>query len=74
MVITISSKYQIVIPKELRQNLNISPGMQLSASLEDGVIRLVPLPPIEDMKGILKGMKYSCDELRDKTDRKIDFT
>lgn len=44
-VVTVSSKYQIVIPKELRELLGISPGDQLlMEAVDSGQIRLRPRP------------------------------
>jgi len=49
--VTVSPKYQIVIPKEVREKMNIEPGQKVSVMVLDGVIHLVPESPIEQMKG-----------------------
>ncbi len=62
-----SSKYQIVIPKEVRQQLHIRTGQKLQVILRDGVICLVPEVDLQDLRGVLKGMTF--DDIRDHHDR-----
>ena len=64
---TISSKFQIVIPKEVREKLHLSPRQRLYVVEKAGVITLVPDVPIKSLKGVLKGM--SKKDLREKKDR-----
>lgn len=54
--VTISSKYQVVIPKDVRERLNIRPGQKVEAFAVGGRIELVPVRPIAEMKGFLAGM------------------
>ena len=54
--VTISSKYQIVIPKDVRDRLNIAPGQKVEAFAVAGRIELVPVRPVAEMKGFLEGM------------------
>ena len=53
---TVSSKYQVVIPKDVRDRLGIRPGQKVEAFALGGRIELVPVRPIEEMKGFLRGM------------------
>jgi AbrB family looped-hinge helix DNA binding protein len=64
---TISPKFQIVIPKEVREKLHLAPGQRLQAVEKGGVITLVPEVPLKSLKGTLKGM--SATDLREKKDR-----
>ncbi len=64
---TISPKFQIVIPKEVREKLHLAPGQRLQAVEKGGVITLVPEVPLKSLKGALKGM--SATDLREKKDR-----
>jgi len=64
---TISPKFQIVIPKEVRQKLHLSPQQRLQVVEKGGVITLVPEVPLKSLKGALKGM--SKTDLREKKDR-----
>ena len=63
----VSSKYQIVIPKEIRARLDIEKGQILQVVVRDGVITLIPDRPISELRGFVKGM-YSSG-LREKEDR-----
>lgn len=64
---TISSKYQIVIPKEIREKLHLSPRQRLQVLEKGGVISLVPEVPLKSLKGFIKGMDPSG--LREKQER-----
>ena len=64
---TISPKFQIVIPKEVREKLHLAPSQRLQIVEKGGVITLVPEVPLKSLKGALKGM--SKTDLREKKDR-----
>ena len=53
---TISSKYQIVIPKDIREKLHLKSGQQMAVVVKAGVVYLIPEKPLESFKGFLKGM------------------
>ncbi len=63
----VSSKYQIVIPKEIRARLDIEKGQILQVVVRDGVITLIPDRPLSELRGFVKGMDSSG--LREKEDR-----
>ena len=65
--VTISPKFQIVIPREIRQRLRLRPGQQITLLERDGIITAIPDLPLERFRGILKGM--SRTELREKRER-----
>lgn len=62
---TVSSKFQVVIPKEIRRELKLKPGQKLCAWLKNGHIRLIPVKPIRYYCGILKGVKINMNEIRE---------
>jgi len=64
---TISPKFQIVIPKEVREKLHLAPSQRLQVVEKGGVITLVPEVPLKSLRGALKGM--SASNLREKKDR-----
>jgi AbrB family looped-hinge helix DNA binding protein len=64
---TISTKFQIVIPKDVREKLRLSPQQRLQVLEKGGVITLVPEVPLKLLKGALKGM--SKTGIREKKDR-----
>lgn len=54
--VTISSKYQVVIPREVRKQFNLKPGQKLMFIPYNGTLRVVIVPPIKKARGMLKGM------------------
>ena len=65
--VKLSPKYQIVIPQEVRQCWKYRPGQLFQVFDDDGQIILVPVRPMREMRGFLKGM--NTDGLRDEEDR-----
>ena len=54
--VTISAKFQIVIPKGIRERLKLRAGQKIQAIAYEDRIELVPLRPIRKMRGFLKGI------------------
>ena len=55
-ILTISPKYQVVIPKSIRGILKLSPGQKLQAILFEDRIELIPLRTARTVRGFLKGI------------------
>jgi AbrB family looped-hinge helix DNA binding protein len=66
-VATISSKYQIVIPKHIRERLDLRPGQKLGWLVKGKTVSLVLLRPIEELEGIAAGA--SMEGYREEEDR-----
>jgi len=64
--VTISSKYQVVIPREVRKQFNLKPGQKIMFIPYNGTLRVVLVPPIKKARGMFKGM--NVDNLRDEVD------
>ena len=64
----VSAKFQVVIPKKIREEMKIKPGEQLHVYFLDGSIRLHRPRPIQDLRGSAKGLKWQKD-LRDHSER-----
>lgn len=64
--VTISPKFQVVIPLAIRKALALKPGQKVGAIVLEGNIVLVPVRPVGEYRGILKGPN---DFERDKADR-----
>ncbi len=64
---TISSKYQVVIPKEVRNKLHLKSGQKMTVVTKGGVIYFIPEKPISSYRGFLKGMDTS--DIREDEDR-----
>jgi len=54
--VTVSPKYQVVIPRNVRDNLHLRPGQKLQVVEYDGRIELVPDRPVKELRGFLKGI------------------
>ncbi len=55
-MLTISPKFQVVIPKAIRERLGLSPGQKVQAIVYGDRIELIPLRPARQMRGFLKGI------------------
>lgn len=64
---TVSSKYQVVIPKAIRERVPVCPGQKLAVIVNGSVISLVPLPSLKELRGIARGA--STENLRDEAER-----
>lgn len=65
-VVTISSKYQIVIPKEVRKQFNLKPGQKIMFIPYNGTLRVIMIPPIQKARGMLKGI--NTENIREEVD------
>ena len=65
--VTVSPKYQVVIPKAVRERMGIRPGQKLQVIYFDDRIELVPIRPMRKMRGFLKGLDLTFE--REKKDR-----
>jgi len=64
--VTISPKYQVVIPKEIRDRLGLLPGQKVQAIAYGGRIELIPVRPARQMKGFLKGIDTKVEREGDR--------
>lgn len=68
-VVTVSTKYQVVIPQKVRQSLSIQPGQKVQMLEYGNNIVMIPIRPIEETRGSLKGI--DTDPQREKEDREL---
>lgn len=54
--VTVSPKFQIVIPKEIRESMGIVSGQKVQIMSYQGRIEVIPLQPIKAMRGFLPGI------------------
>lgn len=54
--VRLSSKYQVVIPRGVRESLDLRPGQKVHVLPYENRIELIPVRPIAKMRGFLKGM------------------
>jgi AbrB family looped-hinge helix DNA binding protein len=65
--VTVSPKFQVVIPKEVRRQVPLHTGQKLTVAVKQGIITFLPDRPITAFRGFLKGMKIG--PIREKRDR-----
>ena len=53
---TVSTKFQVVIPRKVREALGIKPGQKVQVIPYEGRIELIPLEPMQESRGFLKGI------------------
>jgi AbrB family looped-hinge helix DNA binding protein len=66
--VKVSPKFQVVIPKKVREDLKLRPGQELNIYVLDGTIRLHPPRKIKELRGAAKGLKWK-DDYRDHSER-----
>ena len=64
--VKISPKYQVVIPKKLREALNLTPGQQVQMVAFEDRIEMIPVRLISEMKGFLKGIDTTVEREADR--------
>ena len=64
--LTISPKFQVVIPKAIREMLQLAPGQKVQAMAYQDRIELIPLRPIKKMRGFLSGIDTNVPRAADR--------
>lgn len=64
---TISPKFQVVIPKEIRREIPLVAGQVVHVIAKSGIIMLIPDRPLSELRGFVKGIP--TEGFRDKRDR-----
>jgi len=64
--VKISPKFQVVIPKKLREALNLTPGQQVQMVAFEDRIEMIPVRKISEMKGFLKGIDATVEREKDR--------
>ena len=64
--VTVSPKYQIVIPKEVRDSMGIVAGQRVQVVTYRQRIELIPLQPIKALRGFLSGIDTTVERDRDR--------
>jgi len=64
--VTVSTKYQVVIPREIRVSLGIKPGTKFQVLRYDNRIEMIPVKPMREMRGFLRGIDTRIDREKDR--------
>lgn len=71
----LSSKFQLAIPKAIREDLNLQAGQQFTLVARGNIIELIPLRSIQEARGMLSSGSFKSykdsSEYRDREDRKF---
>ena len=66
VTVTVSPKFQVVIPKGVRERLGIQPGQKLQVLQFSDRLEFVPLQEIRKMRGFLTGIKTDVPREKDR--------
>lgn len=64
--VTVSPKYQVVIPRSVREKLGIRPGQQVQVIPYENRIEFIPLRPARELRGFLRGMSTDLEREPDR--------
>lgn len=65
-IVTVSPKYQVVIPREIRESLGLEPGQKVQAFEYEGRVEFVPVRPAKSLRGFVRGMDTTVKRDRDR--------
>jgi len=65
-IVTISPKFQVVIPREIRERLGLEPGQKVQALAYENRIEFIPVKSLKSMRGFLRGIDTSVRRERDR--------
>jgi len=65
--VTVSPKYQVVIPLKVRERMRVKPGQKMHVIAYDNMVVFIPVRPIKEARGSLKGINTNIE--RDEEDR-----
>lgn len=64
--VTVSPKYQVVIPQEAREMLGIQPGQKIQVMVYEGRVEFIPVRKLKSMRGFLRGIDTKVPRDRDR--------
>ena len=64
--VSVSPKFQVVIPRRIREALGLRPGQKMQALQYGDSVELIPLLPLASARGILKGLATDIERDRDR--------
>jgi AbrB family looped-hinge helix DNA binding protein len=65
-MVTVSPKFQVVIPRKVRESLDIRPGQKVQVIRYEDRIELVPVRPVRETRGFLEGIDTEVERDQDR--------
>lgn len=66
-IVTVSPKFQVVIPRHIREALGILPGQKVQAFEYEGRVEFIPVRRARELRGVLRGISTTITRERDRT-------
>ncbi|MGH8113416.1 MAG: AbrB/MazE/SpoVT family DNA-binding domain-containing protein [Rhodanobacteraceae bacterium] len=64
--VTLSPKYQVVIPQQVREAMGLTPGTRLQVMQYENRIEMIPVRPAKSLRGSLRGIDSAVPRDRDR--------
>jgi AbrB family looped-hinge helix DNA binding protein len=64
--VKVSPQFHVVFPRKIRESLGIRPGQRLQVLVYEGRVELIPLKPMKEMRGFLRGIDSSLERDQDR--------
>lgn len=64
--VTVSPKFQVVIPREIREKLGLKPGQKIQVMIRDGRIEMIPVRKATELRGFVRGIDTDIDREDDR--------
>ena len=64
--VTVSPKFQVVIPRRVRESMGLRAGQKIQVILYQNTIQLIPVKPVKKMRGFLKGIDTGIEREPDR--------
>lgn len=64
--VTVSPKFQVVIPKSVRESLQLRPGQKMQVIEYEGRVEFIPERDISELRGFLKGINTEFEREEDR--------
>jgi len=66
LTVKISPKFQVILPIEIRERLNLKPGQKFQIIANKNILELIPIVDVKQARGFLKGIDTEITRVRDK--------
>ena len=64
--VKVSPKFQVVIPRQVRESMGLYAGQEVDVIAYDGQIRIIPIRPMKEMRGFVRGIDTTIEREPDR--------